>query len=103
MLLRTLGVVFGLHALQLQPTPVDDLVSEDGDQDSLEDWPATVLVEVALLFVRAVREGASGRQYMDLREGCSLVPRSWARPEAGKWTACDIARKAHGAWLAREV
>lgn len=47
-LLRTLCVVLGLHALQLQPTPVDDLVSEDGDQDSLEHWPATVFVEVAL-------------------------------------------------------
>lgn len=40
--------MFGLHALQLKPTPVDDLVSEDGDQDGLEYWTATVFVEVAL-------------------------------------------------------
>lgn len=47
-LLHTLSIMFGLHALQLKPTPVDDLVSEDGDQDGLEYWTATVFVEVAL-------------------------------------------------------
>lgn len=49
MLLHTLSIMFRLHALQLQPTPVDDLISEDGDQDSLEYWATAVLVKVALL------------------------------------------------------
>jgi hypothetical protein len=40
--------MFRLHALQLQPTPVDDLVCEDGDQDGLEYWSTAVFVEVAL-------------------------------------------------------
>jgi hypothetical protein len=53
-LLRTLGVVFCLHALQFQPAPVDDLVGKDGDQDSLEYRPTPVLVEVALLCIRIV-------------------------------------------------
>jgi hypothetical protein len=52
MLLRTLGIVFCLHALQLQPAPVDDLVSKDGDQDSLEHWSTAIFVKVALLCVR---------------------------------------------------
>ena len=37
-----------LHALQLKPTPVNDFVGEDGDQDGLENWSTAVLVEVAL-------------------------------------------------------
>lgn len=40
--------MFGLHALQLEPAPVDDLVGEDGDQDGLEYWTAAVFVEVTL-------------------------------------------------------
>jgi hypothetical protein len=53
-LLHALGIVFCLHALQLQPAPVDDLVGEDGDQDSLEHGPTPVFVEVALLCIRAL-------------------------------------------------
>jgi hypothetical protein len=52
MLLRTLGVVFCLHAFQLQPAPVDDLIGEDGNQDSLEHGSTSVFVEIALLRVR---------------------------------------------------
>jgi hypothetical protein len=47
-LLHTLSIMFRLHALQLQPTPVDDLVGEDGDKDGLEYWTTAVLVEIAL-------------------------------------------------------
>ena len=47
-LLHTLSIMFRLHALQLKPTPVDDLVGEDGDQDGLEHWTTAVFVEVAL-------------------------------------------------------
>jgi hypothetical protein len=49
MLLHTLGIMFRLHALQLQPTPVDDLVGEDGNKDGLEYWTTAVFVEVALV------------------------------------------------------
>jgi hypothetical protein len=76
MLLRTLGVVFCLHALQLQPAPVDDLVSKDGDQDSLEHGTRSVLVEIALLPVRTTQDGTAWWAAVDLHEGCSLVPRS---------------------------
>ena len=48
MLLHTLSIMFRLHALQLKPTPVDDLVGEDGNKDGLEYWTTAVLVEVAL-------------------------------------------------------
>lgn len=47
-LLHTLSIMFRLHALQLKPTPVDDLVGEYGDQDGLEYWTTAVFVEVAL-------------------------------------------------------
>jgi hypothetical protein len=47
-LLHTLSIMFRLHALQLKPSPVDDLVGEDGDQNSLEYWSTAILVEVAL-------------------------------------------------------
>jgi hypothetical protein len=53
-LLRTLGVMSCLHALQLQPPPVDDLVGKYGDQYSLEHRPTPVFVEVALLCIRIV-------------------------------------------------
>jgi hypothetical protein len=54
-LLRTLSVMFCFQALQLQPSPVDDLVGEDGDQDSLEHWSTAVFVEVALRLISHVR------------------------------------------------
>jgi hypothetical protein len=47
-LLHTLSVMFRLHALQLQPSPVNDLVSEDSNEDCLEYRTTAVLVEVAL-------------------------------------------------------
>jgi len=50
-LLRTLLLVLGLHAFQLEPAPVEDLVCEDGDQGSLEYRPAAVFVEVTLSLV----------------------------------------------------
>lgn len=57
-LLRTLGVMFCLQALQLQPSPVDNLVGEDGDQDSLEHWSTAVFVEVTLKIVSNTQHNA---------------------------------------------
>jgi len=37
-----------LHALQFEPTPVDDLIGEDSDEDGLEYRTTAVLVEVTL-------------------------------------------------------
>jgi hypothetical protein len=47
-LLRTLHVMFRLNAFQFEPTPVQNLVCEDGDQSGLEDWSTAVFVEIAL-------------------------------------------------------
>lgn len=50
-LLRTLLLVLGLHAFQLEPAPVEDLICEDGDQGGLEYRPAAVFVEVTLSLI----------------------------------------------------
>ena len=48
-LLRTLHIMLRLDAFQFEPAPVQDLVCEDGNEDGLEDRPAAVFVEIALL------------------------------------------------------
>jgi hypothetical protein len=40
--------MFRLNAFQFEPTPVQNLVCEDGDQSGLEDWSTAVFIEIAL-------------------------------------------------------
>lgn len=96
MLLRTLLVALGLHALQFKPAPIQELVCEDGDQNALEYWSASVLVKIALLDVSIV--SCIWNVFVDrLREGCPWAPRIWAALEAAVLTVGGVGRQACGA------
>ena len=85
-----------LHALQLQPAPVQNLICEDGDQDGLKNGSAAVFVEVALGPVSHCSLPRKNSLSF-VHEGYSSASRGLVSLGVGMWSSCEIGREARGA------